>query len=320
MEYTGLDVIKDELNQLESFIIENVRSPQVLISSAVDDLIQAGGKRIRPALTILCGRAVGHKINRLIPIAASMEIIHMATLVHDDIIDDSALRRGQPTVQSKYGKDVAVFTGDFLFSEAFKIISKYADSQSLKGFAHAVKRICEGEIEQYESRYSTDVSLLKYLRRIKRKTGMLMALSCMSGAAAKKADSKLVRSMGAYGMYLGLAFQITDDVLDFTGDMKVVGKPVGNDTRQGVFTLPLIYAMSHSKDRDKLYRLLGDDLGEKDLNTVVNIVRDAGGIEYSRALAKRYVYKGIKHIEPLKDSVYKRALKELIISLNERDY
>lgn len=320
MEYTGLDVIKDDLNQLESFIIENVRSPQVLISSAVDDLIQAGGKRIRPALTILCGRAVGHKINRLIPIAASMEIIHMATLVHDDIIDDSALRRGQPTVQSKYGKDVAVFTGDFLFSEAFKIISKYADSQSLKGFAHAVKRICEGEIEQYESRHSTDVSLLKYLRRIKRKTGMLMALSCMSGAAAKKADSKLVRSMGSYGMYLGLAFQITDDVLDFTGDMKVVGKPVGNDTRQGVFTLPLIYAMSHSKDRDKLYRLLGDDLGEKDLNTVVNIVRDAGGIEYSRALAKRYVYKGIKHIEPLKDSIYKRALKELIISLNERDY
>lgn len=319
--YKGLGIIKDELYELDQFIAANVRSPQVLISSAVDDLTAAGGKRIRPALTLLIGKAMGHKKEKLIPIAASMEIIHMATLVHDDIIDDAVIRRGKPTVQARYGKDVAVFTGDYLFSKAFFIISEYADKVSLKGFADAVRKICEGEIEQYENRYSREVSLLKYLRRIRRKTGVLLALSCMSGVIGRKINNKLIKSLGSYGMNLGLAFQINDDILDYTGDEKTVGKPVGNDLRQGVYTLPLIYALKYSKYKDELLKLLGKkEYCDEDINNMIEIVKLSGGLEFSRELAARYVEKGIKDIEFLKKSQYKDALKELIIGLNKRDY
>jgi len=322
LKFRGLEVIEEELKELEEYIYKNIGSPQQLISSTVKDLVSAGGKRIRPALTILMGRALGQKVDKLIPVAASMEIIHMATLVHDDIVDDAEVRRGRKTVQSKYGKDIAVFTGDYLFSRAFDIIAEHADRQSLKGFSKAVRRICEGEIEQYENRFSLDFSLLKYLRRISRKTGMLLALSCSVGAMNKKSNLKYLKSIGAFGMCLGLAYQITDDILDFIGDEKTLGKPAGGDMKQGVYTLPLIYAAGHSPDKDKLFEILKrkDCCSEEDLRRAIEIVKDSGGIEFSKSLADRYVAKGIKSIEFLKDSKYKRALEALIVNLNSREY
>lgn len=321
MDYGALNVIEEELKDLENFIVEKVESPQMLISSAVRDLINAGGKRIRPALTILFGKALGYKTDKLIPLAASMEIIHMATLIHDDIVDDSSLRRGMPTIQSKYGKDVAVFTGDYLFSKAFLIVSEYENTEILKRLANGVKKICEGEIEQYESRYSLNISFLKYIRRIKKKTGMLMSISCIAGAFGKAANPKLIRNIGLYGMYLGLAFQITDDILDFMGDIKVIGKPVGNDIRQGVFTLPLIYALKYSDKKDDIYKILeSSKYSDDDINKIIDIVKKSGGIEFSKKLSERYVNKGIKSIQNLKDSVYKKALCDLIYDLNSRKY
>jgi heptaprenyl diphosphate synthase len=319
--YKGLDIINEELNELEHFIEKNINSPQLLISSAVKDLASAGGKRIRPALTILIGKALGQKKQKLIPIAASMEIIHMATLVHDDIVDDAGVRRGRPTVQSRYGKDVAVFTGDYLFSKAFLVISQYADKESLKWFAYAIKRICEGEIEQYENRYSLNLSLLKYMRRIRRKTGVLLALSCMAGMPGRRLNIKLMRGLSSYGMNLGLAFQINDDILDYVGEESTVGKPVGSDIRQGVYTLPLIYAAGHSKRKDELVGILKKEAySEEDISTVINIVRESGGIEYSKRLAERYVSKGLESIGFLKDNMYKKALTDLIVDLNKRNY
>lgn len=319
--FAGLDVIKDELEELERFIAENIISPQPLVSSAVCGLLSAGGKRVRPALTILVGKAIGCSDGILIPIAASMEIIHMATLVHDDIVDDASTRRGKTTVQSRYGKDVAVFTGDYLFSKAFLIVSQYADKYRLKGFSDAVKRICEGEIEQYENRFSLDISLLKYIRRIRKKTGVLLSLSCMVGAVNKKLKGKLIKSLGSYGMHLGMAFQITDDILDYTGEEKTVGKPVGNDIRQGIYTLPLIYCLKYSKYGNEMAELLNrSEYSEGDIGNIIEMVKLTGGIEFSRKLALRYVKKGLDDIELLKDTPYKKALKEFIMGLNEREY
>lgn len=320
MGYNGLDIISDELNELDQFIRESIVSPEMFISNAINDFVTAGGKRIRPALTILIGKALRFRKEKLIPVAASMEIIHMATLVHDDIVDNAVLRRNNETVQSRYGKDVAVFTGDYLFSKAFLIISQYAKKESLKGFADAIKRICEGEIEQYESRYSTDISLLKYLRRIRRKTGVLMSLSCKAGVFSW-GKSKLVKNLGEYGMNLGLAFQITDDVLDFVGDENTIGKPVGNDVRQGVYTLPLIYALNYSKYRNELSELLKkEEYDSEHINSVIEIVKLSGGIEFSQKLAERYIVKGIENVQCLKNNRYKDALIELIQNLNKRDY
>lgn len=321
MGYKGLEIIDDELNKLQNFIEVNTVSPQPLVSSAVSELVSAGGKRIRPALTILAGKAYGNTDNKLIPIAASMEIIHMATLVHDDIIDDASVRRTKPTVQSRYGKDVAVFTGDYLFSKSFLIVSQYADMERLKDFADAVKRICEGEIEQFQNRYSMDVSLHKYLRRIMRKTGFLFALSCIVGLPGKNFNRKIMKRLWIYGMSLGLAFQINDDILDYVGTEASVGKPVGNDIRQGVYTLPLIYALKDSSYRDNLARLLEKrEYSDSDINIMVEIVKLSGGIEFSRKLAERYVAKGLESIGYLKNSPYKEALKELIVNLNKRAY
>ncbi|KPU44054.1 heptaprenyl diphosphate synthase component 2 [Oxobacter pfennigii] len=322
MSYKELDVIKDELCELEKFIVRSTSTPQQLISTAVNELIISGGKRIRPALTLLTGRALGNKVDKLIPIAACMEIIHMATLVHDDIVDDSVLRRGKSTIQSKYGKDIAVFAGDFLFSQAFMAIAQYADKSNLNNFAKAIKRICEGEIEQYESRYSLNISLLKYMRRIKRKTGVLLALSCVAGIANKIINYKAMKNMYAYGMNFGMAFQITDDILDYVGVEDTVGKPVGNDIKNGIYTLPLIYALNYSDRKEFLREKLNENLIDDNdtVNEIVEIVRQSGGVEYSINLVDRYIKKGLENIEVLKESKYKDSLRAIILSLKKREY
>lgn len=316
----GFEIVKDELYNLEKFMMKNIVSPQKMISSAVEDLLNAGGKRIRPALTILVGKALGNSMEKLIPIASSMEIIHMATLVHDDVVDDANLRRGRPTVQSKFGKDVAVFTGDYLLSKAFSVIANYASKEKLVTFADVMRRICEGEIEQYESRRSLEVSLHKYLRRIGRKTGALIALSCVAGVTDKRINPKVTRNLFNYGMHFGLAFQITDDILDFTGNQDTVGKPVWSDIREGVYTLPLIYALRSSDYSEELNLILKEDyLSDDNMNKVIDIVLSSGGINFSQSMVDRYVDKGLKEISILKKSPYRDTLENLIINLKNRD-
>ncbi len=314
--------LADELKEVDRCIERTLDSRQPLLRQTIKELVEAGGKRLRPALLLLAGR-FGRKFSPedLIPLAAIIEILHMATLIHDDVIDDAVIRRGKPSVQARWGKDVAVFTGDFLLSKAFFLLTENTSFQELQKVASAMKKICEGEIEQYQSRFNIEGSLKQYLKRISYKTAVLFALSTHIGAHQSGCTQRETWHLRRAGAELGMAFQIQDDILDFEGKQGVVGKPVGNDFLQGVFTLPLVYAMNHGKYGEETRRILSkDQYGKEDVQRVIDLVHISGGIDYSRKIRQRYHQKAINHIKALADIPARRFLEDLVVDLGGRQY
>ena len=189
--------------------------------------------------------------NKVLKAAAGIEILHMATLVHDDIIDGAGLRRGKPTINRLHGDKMAVYMGDFLLTRAVMLLSKTLPKERLDRIASGIKSVCEAEVEQFYSRFNLDISLTTYLKRISRKTASIFAFSCSEGAFLSKCKEDHLKKLTKLGYYYGMAFQIRDDILDLTGDSKKTGKPEGNDIKEGVITLPLILALQKSKDLRK---------------------------------------------------------------------
>ncbi|MGI6706817.1 MAG: polyprenyl synthetase family protein [Clostridia bacterium] len=314
--------LADELKEMDRCIKRTLDSRQPLLRQTVKELVEAGGKRLRPALLLLAGR-FGRKFSPedLIPLAAIIEILHMATLIHDDVIDDAVMRRGKPSVQARWGKDVAVFTGDFLLSKAFFLLTEKTSFEHLKKVASVMNKICEGEIEQYQSRFNINVSLKQYLKRINYKTAILFALSTHIGAQQSGCSQRETWQLRRAGLELGMAFQIQDDILDFEGKQGVVGKPVGNDFLQGVFTLPLVYALNHKKYEKETRCILSKEQYEKeDVQRVIELVHISGGIDYARSIRQRYHQKALNHIRALADIPARRFLEDLIIDLAGRQY
>jgi len=318
MSYT--DVIGDELKRVDDYIKTALLSKQKVLEAALKELLEAGGKRLRPALVLLSGKFGKYDDKKLIPLAAAVEILHMATLVHDDIIDDSKLRRGRPTVQSRWGKDIAVFTGDFLFAKTFLLLAHNMTVENMQALSKVVKAICEGEIAQYQTRYDKGVTVRQYLKRIGRKTALLFALSCYIGAHESQCSSKVLRCLREFGFNFGMAFQITDDLLDFTGDAAKTGKPVGSDFIQGVYTLPLIYAINSSYGEEVIKILDKESYDAEDVKRVIELVHASGGIEYSRNMAKSYLDRARAFIEGLTPIPAKAALENLLDGLADRSY
>ncbi|MDI3310439.1 MAG: polyprenyl synthetase family protein [Thermoanaerobacterium sp.] len=314
------DFIKEDMKKIDDFILSNVKTSSPTIKKAIDDLVLSGGKRIRPLLVIAIARMGEYNEDKIIPIAASIEIMHMATLVHDDIIDDSKMRRGQKSVQSKYGKETAVFTGDFLFSQAFNLIADIISKENLKLIARGVKTICEGEIEQFDNRYNLDLSIRKYLKRIYRKTALLFAIICESGATQAGLSKEMTRAMRHFGLEVGTAFQIADDILDYEGVERIVGKPLGSDLLNGIYTLPLIYALKtdHKKAIEGI--LLKRTLSRKDVNRIIKEVKLSGGIDFAKELALKYVKKAIKYLEVIPDCEQKSLMMDIANDALKRNY
>lgn len=315
-----VDVIGDELKRVDEYIKASLLSKQKVLEVALKELLEAGGKRLRPALVLLSGKFGRYDDKKLIPLAAAVEILHMATLVHDDIIDDSKMRRGRPTIQSRWGKDIAVFTGDFLFAKTFLLLAHSTTVENMQGLSKVVKAICEGEIAQYQSRYDKYVTVRQYLKRIGRKTALLFALSCYVGAHESKCPKNVERCLREFGFNFGMAFQITDDLLDFTGDAAKTGKPVGSDFVQGVYTLPLIYAINSSYGSEVIKILDKESYGPEDVERMIELVHASGGIEYGKKLAKSYLNRASAFIEDLAPIPAKAALKNLVDGLTERSY
>ncbi|WP_435619949.1 polyprenyl synthetase family protein [Thermoanaerobacterium thermosulfurigenes] len=314
------EFVKEDMKKIDEFILANVKTNSPTIKKAIDDLVLSGGKRIRPLLVIAIARMGEYSEEKIIPIAASIEIMHMATLIHDDIIDDSKMRRGQKSVQSKYGKETAVFTGDFLFSQAFNLIADIISKENLKLIAKGVKAICEGEIEQFDNRYNLDLSIKKYLKRIYRKTALLFAISCESGASQAGLPKEMIRAMRHFGLEIGTAFQIVDDILDYEGVERVVGKPLGSDLLNGIYTLPLIYALK--TDRKKVIKgiLRKRDLSRRDVNRIIKEVKLSGGIDYAKELALKYVKKAVKYLEVIPDCEQKSLMMDIADDVLKRNH
>jgi len=304
-----LGEIEEELLTLEEDLLAWAKTNIKLIKQPLQDMIVSGGKRLRPAMVLAASRFGNYDFENVRQLAVSVELIHTATLIHDDIIDDSPLRRGIPSIQSRLGKDVAVFAGDFLFCKVFELYAFSEHFNLLRIVAKTLHQICEGEIKQREDLFNTNLTFKDYLYRIRRKTAMLFAMSAELGARASKAPDKTVRALHKYGMNIGIAFQIVDDLLDFTSDNDKLGKPVGADIREGVITLPTIYALKYSDQKMDLKKILTKRyIDEAEVIRAVKIVKNSGGLNYAKFIAEKYVCKAQQSIAQLPDIPIKKVL------------
>ena len=311
--------IQTELSAVREIMEENARCKDKVIETSIKELIQSGGKMLRPGLAVIASKFGNYQPERTRAMATVVEMFHMATLVHDDVIDDSKLRRGKETIQSKYGKEYAVYIGDYLFCVCFKILASTASLHSIQIDSKAMSKICLGEVEQLNSRFQKEVSVKNYLKRTSGKTAELFALSLYIGAAESDCDKKLARLFWNIGHNIGMAFQIIDDILDYTSTDEQLGKEVGHDLRDGIYTLPLIYALE-KKPADLMKLLDQDELGQEDIQKIIELTREYGGIDKARALAKKYTNKAYSFMKRLPDNEYKMMLQEITGELLDRVY
>lgn len=292
----------------------------VLRESSVH-LLAAGGKRLRPAFALLAGQFYDYSLEKLLPIAMALELIHMATLVHDDVVDASMTRRGRETVKAKWGNIVSVQTGDYLLAKSLVLISLIDHPEISRILAEVSVEMCQGEIQQIKSCFDVEQSLKQYYYRIKRKTALLIAASCKLGGLASGAPARHVWALGAYGHALGMAFQIVDDVLDITAKQSELGKPVGGDIQQGIMTLPMILAMEKSLHKQKLRYLLGKrEKSQAEVQQAIDLIKASGAVEESMHWVERYIDKAKRHLLDLPDVTARRALGELADFVGTRKF
>ncbi|EHI69015.1 polyprenyl synthetase family protein [Streptococcus ictaluri] len=310
--------IKDICDLIEKRVV--IRNPE--IETAIVELSVSGGKYLRPAFFYLFagfGDSKKAETTDLTKIASSLEILHMATLMHDDIIDDSPLRRGQATVQSKFGKDVAVYTGDLLFTVFFELILEtMVDTPYLAINAKAMKKILMGELNQMHLQFNQVQSVRDYLHSVSGKTAELFRLAAKEGAYFGGATSDIVRLAGRIGHNIGMAFQILDDILDYTADPKTFNKPVLEDLPNGVYSLPLLFALEQKPEAFKELLDKKEKISLEDRKSVAKLVKEIGGVEASRQLARRFTQKAILDIQQLPEAKAKNDLLKLTNHLLKR--
>jgi geranylgeranyl pyrophosphate synthase len=288
------------------------------LQAALEQILSAGGKRIRPTLALLAGRMLGADPGRLITMAASIELLHTATLVHDDLIDGSLLRRGLPTLNASWSPGATVLTGDYVFARAAYLASETGSLELMAMFARTLMTIVNGELTQLFRAPGGDLRR-EYLNRIYAKTASLFELSAEGAAVLSGKDGETRSRMKAYGYNLGMAFQIVDDVLDFVADPQLVGKPVANDLRQGLLTLPTLYYLeSRSADGDLADQLRARSLSEPALNRLVEAIRSSGAIDRAMEEARDMAAVGQKQLDDLPGSAEAASLRELAHYLVER--
>jgi heptaprenyl diphosphate synthase len=314
--------LRHDLQVVEKELSRSVGSNHAELNRSSAHLLEAGGKRLRPVFTLLAGQFGEYDVERLKQVAVPLELIHMSSLVHDDVIDDARTRRGRPTVKAKWDNRVAMYTGDYLFARALTIATQLKDVRVHHVLSRSIQEMCKGEIEQIRDFYQPNQGLIRYLQRIKRKTALLMAVSCQLGAMVAAADQAVVRRLRLYGYYVGMAFQITDDVLDLTGDEKELGKPAGSDLRQGNLTLPVIYLLHHGSKQDK--RRLSDYLSSRgtnpDTEDVLERIRRSQGIPYAEAISRRYLEKALRCLEQLPSGQARDSLHLIAQFVGKRSY
>jgi octaprenyl-diphosphate synthase len=309
---TLLAPIADDMRQVDETIRARLASEVVLINEIGQYIIGAGGKRLRPALVLMTARAAGCRTAEPILHAATIEFIHTATLLHDDVVDESGLRRGRKTANAVWGNAGAVLSGDFLYSRAFQMMVDSGRMSVMQLMADTTNAIAEGEVLQLLNCGDPDVDEARYLRVIELKTARLFEAACRLGAIAADQPAVVQQRLHDYGHHLGIAFQLVDDLLDYTADPAVSGKNLGTDLAEGKPTLPLIHAMRHgSSEQSTLIREAIRHGRVEQLESVLAAVESTGAIPYTRALAERHCHAAIQTLSDLPDSPYKAALVQL---------
>jgi geranylgeranyl pyrophosphate synthase len=307
--------IEPDLEIVDREFQQRASSGLDIMNAAAAHATSSPGKRLRTALTLLSGRLFTYNFDKLLPLSVAFEMTHLATLVHDDIIDRAATRRGIPTVNARYGDQVAILLGDYLFAKTAGLIADVEDFRIDRLFSDTVATVSEGAIIELRTARRMDVSVEYYLERVNRKTACLIGACCKGGAIVGGGSDAQIALVHEYGLNLGIAFQIIDDVLDYTGSEQSIGKPAGNDIRQGLVTLPLIFALQneHNGRLDQVHRLLhAETPTEEDVAAVVRWVSGTLAIDESLALARQYAARAKALLTELNDSDDRQVLVELI--------
>ena len=318
--------IKEKLIYVKNNMLEKSKSSEKYLDRSFEYLYSTGGKMLRPAFLIIgslfTSEQLDEKKDKLIKdLASAIEMLHTATLVHDDIIDNSFLRRGKEAIHSKYSKEYAVYMGDYLFSESFLMLSDYDISRDImKHLAQGISTVCKAEMLQNHYRYNSKVSVDDYLKVISGKTAALFGISLSVGANQAGIDEDKTNKLYEIGNNIGVAFQITDDILDFTSDEKTLGKEVKSDIIKGYYTLPLLLAFQsdYKKELENIFDK--DSIDERDLDFIFEIVKKSGAIEKSEEYAENYINKAIKEINEFQDTKGKSILVEILPKLLKRTY
>lgn len=311
---------QEEISAIEAMILAQADGYQKDLKAALEHLLSSGGKRIRPTLTVYVGRMLGADKQQLLTMAAAIELLHTATLVHDDLIDGSLLRRGIPTLNAQWTPGATVLTGDFLFSRAAKLAANTNSIPVIQLFTDTLATIVNGEISQMFN-YRCRVNRNEYYQRIYAKTASLFETSTASAALLSPVKDAVIGDLSKFGYHIGMAFQIIDDILDFTAQQDTIGKPVGGDLRQGLVTLPtIIFAERHPEDSAVVKLLQGECVQNTDqLNSLIHSIQTSDAPQLALAEARQFVEKGIEFIQGMPDNFERTQLIQLARYIVDRE-
>lgn len=305
-------LVSDEINAVNQLIRAEMNSDIALINTLGEYIIQAGGKRLRPLILLLSARALAYQGEHHITLAAVIEFIHTATLLHDDVVDASTLRRGNPTANDVWGNEASVLVGDFLYSRSFEMMVRAGSMPVMDVMAVTTNVIAEGEVLQLLNAHVAETTEEAYLETIYRKTARLFESAAQLGGILAEASGEQIKALAAYGKHLGNAFQLVDDLLDYQASSEEMGKNTGDDLAEGKPTLPLIEAMRRGRPEqvDTIKSAIENGAIEK-LQEILQIVRETGAVDYTRSAALRESQTAIDSLAPLPNSEYKKALINL---------
>jgi octaprenyl-diphosphate synthase len=318
-----IEVVLPDLQAVEERIQQEISSPVRTIWSLGGHVLSSGGKRLRPALVCLSAYATGLPVDkrRLIPIAAAAELMHTATLIHDDVVDNTTTRRGRPTASALFGNGVTVLTGDYLLAKAMNLLAEDGDIAIIRTVSQIAIEMSEGEVLQMIHTSDASISEQTYFDIIRKKTAVFIQGCCRAGALVAGAPQPIVEALSHYGYHIGMAFQIADDLLDYTGDPARMGKPVGNDLREGKFTLPLIIALRESTpaDRERLLQMIEAPVKDGEMQQVVEIIRRYDGFTRTQAIAAHHVRQAAEALSLLPPTTIRQSLAALCDYIVERE-
>ena len=316
---TALSLIAQDMSEVDRIIHDRLSSGVPLVGQVSQYIIAAGGKRLRPALLLLMAKAIGFEGPQRHPMAAVVEFIHTATLLHDDVVDESTLRRGRPTANQSFGNPASVLVGDFLYSRAFQMMVESGQMRVMEVLAEATNVIAEGEVLQLMNTHDASLSEDDYLLVIRSKTAKLFEASARLAPILAQSDSAIEQACATYGQALGTAFQVVDDLLDYAGDSTDFGKNLGDDLREGKTTLPLILAMQNgSPEQSQTIRNAIETGDLQALQQIVTIVRSTGALEATQAAAAAEAQRAMAALSALPPSPYREALHQLAAQLLNR--
>jgi octaprenyl-diphosphate synthase len=310
-----IQLVAADLNHVNAVILERMQSPVALIPELAGHLIAGGGKRMRPMLTLACARLLDYPGSRHHKLAAAVEFIHTATLLHDDVVDGSGLRRGRRTANIIWGNPASVLVGDFLFSRSFELMVEDGSLRALRILSRASAVIAEGEVDQLTAQRRIETGEDHYLGIISAKTAALFAAACRIAAVVAERDEGVEQALDCYGRNLGIAFQLVDDAIDYASDGATMGKDAGDDFRDGKVTLPVILAFARGSEADRRFwreAIEGGRSGDEDLAHATRLLRDSGALDDTLARARTYAQRAIDALGPFPAGNARAALTEAV--------